>query len=95
MRLTNNEIKAIKTAVYQYDKTAKIYLFGSRTDDSKLGGDIDLLVISNKITNMDKIKIKLKIYDEIGEQKIDLLVAKNNNLDDPFIKLIIIEGILL
>jgi predicted nucleotidyltransferase len=33
----------------EYDKQAKIYLFGSRVGDNKCGGDIDLLIILKKI----------------------------------------------
>jgi predicted nucleotidyltransferase len=75
MRLTGDEAAAIKESVYAFDPDAKIYLFGSRTDDTKKGGDIDLFVISAKIKSAEKRKIKLKIYDRIGEQKIDLVVA--------------------
>jgi hypothetical protein len=43
MRLTNYEITSIKESFHQIFDTGKIYLFGSRIDDSLKGGDIDLL----------------------------------------------------
>ena len=46
MRLKDFEIRAIKEAVRSMDSKAKVYLFGSRVDDTKKGGDIDLLIIS-------------------------------------------------
>ncbi|MDD2714801.1 MAG: nucleotidyltransferase domain-containing protein [Candidatus Wallbacteria bacterium] len=75
MRLSPDEIRAIKESVAEADPKAVIYLYGSRSDDGKRGGDIDLMVLSDKIDRRARRKIKLKIYDRIGEQKIDLLVT--------------------
>ncbi len=47
VRLTEEEIKMIRKIIKKYDPDAKIILFGSRTDLTKKGGDIDLLVISD------------------------------------------------
>jgi len=82
MRLKDFEIKAIKDAVYSLDKNSKIYLFGSRVDDSKRGGDIDLIIISKKLTSGDKYKIYSGITKVIDEQKIDIIInnGKNKNL---------------
>lgn len=74
MRLSNKEIEAIKSVVMEFDTNAEVKLFGSRTDDTKKGGDIDLLVISNKISFSDKISILIRLKEKIGEQKIDILV---------------------
>ena len=79
MRLKDPEIKAIKAAIKKYDANAQIYLFGSRTDDAKKGGDIDLLIISDKIKLNEKIKIRTSLYKIIGEQKIDLIAASDLN----------------
>lgn len=75
MRLTEYEVTAIKESVYLFDPDAKIYLFGSRVDDMEKGGDIDLIVISKRITLSERRKIKIKIYDKIGEQKIDMIIT--------------------
>ena len=41
MRLNEKEITAIKKAVQKnFGKDTSVYLFGSRTDDAKRGGDI-------------------------------------------------------
>ena len=45
MRLSKREIEAIlQVAEDIYGTDVKVYLFGSRVDDSRRGGDIDLLV---------------------------------------------------
>jgi len=50
-------------------------LFGSRTDDSKSAGDIDLIVLSSVLTSKDRRAIKREFCDLFGEQKIDLIIT--------------------
>ena len=61
------------------DNKAKVYLFGSRVDDTKKGGDIDLLIISGKLELGDKYKIYSKITHTLEDQKIDIII--NNGVD--------------
>ena len=79
MRLKQYEIDAIKESIKQYDENAQVYLYGSRADNTKKGGDIDLLIISGKIKNREIRKIRLKIFDVIGEQKIDIISSPEIN----------------
>jgi len=53
----------------------KIYLFGSRVDDAKKGGDIDLYLVVNNQDDLFQRKIKFlsRIKRELGEQKIDVI----------------------
>lgn len=90
MRLKSSEQAAILFAVKCLDSNARVYLFGSRVDDAKKGGDIDLLVMSDKLTLDDKRTIKMKLYELIGEQKIDLVLAADDS--DPFVKLALETG---
>ncbi len=76
MRLTSTEANAIKHCIEIIDNQAEVYLFGSRTDDQKKGGDIDLLIISNKINFDEKLQLKICIKDKIGDQKIDLVTSQ-------------------
>lgn len=85
MRLNEYEKNTILAAVKAVDPEARIYLFGSRTDDTKKGGDIDVLIFSNIISFQDKLNIKTQIFEHLEEQKIDLLVAKD--VSDPFVKM--------
>jgi len=82
MRLTDNERELIKKAFYETFRDGKIYLFGSRVDDTKRGGDIDLyLCPAQKQENERELRRKFQILlDEyIGEQKIDVVMAKDEN----------------
>ncbi len=74
MRLTNKEIDTIKNSVLALDASAHVYLFGSRVDDAKRGGDIDLLIESNVLTKQDLRKVRRQFFDIFGEQKIDLVL---------------------
>jgi predicted nucleotidyltransferase len=93
MRITEHEKSVIVDAVINVDPNAKVWLFGSRTDDSKKGGDIDIGILSLKVDVMEEIEIKQKIYDKIGEQKIDLAVSKDGQ--EAFFKFVVTKGILL
>lgn len=48
MRISDNEKRDIVNAISEIDNEASIWLFGSRTDDKKRGGDIDIAVLSKK-----------------------------------------------
>lgn len=94
MRLKPNEIQAIKSTVHNMDREATVFLFGSRVDDSKKGGDIDLLVLSGTLSGGNaKRAIKAELYRLIGEQKIDVLLAADDS--DPFVKLALKTGVKL
>ncbi|MCK5201511.1 MAG: nucleotidyltransferase domain-containing protein, partial [Spirochaetales bacterium] len=67
-----------------FGPTAKVSLFGSRIDDSKKGGDIDLLIEANIISSdiyINKIRVLTEIQMKLGEQKIDLIVTENPEED--------------
>jgi predicted nucleotidyltransferase len=93
MRLSKSEQNIIKNTILGFDKDSRIVLFGSRTDDNKKGGDIDLLILSQKLTFDDKLKILNKLYVELGEQKIDLKFS--NMIDKISLKIILRTGIYL
>ncbi|WP_422138290.1 nucleotidyltransferase family protein [Endozoicomonas sp. ALC020] len=93
MRLSESERKAIVSAIQQFDPDAEIWLFGSRVDDQARGGDIDLLILSDKLNPDDKMRIRLALYEKLGEQKIDLVIAADDS--DPFTRIALAEGVSL
>lgn len=91
MRITEHEKNAIVGAVKAEDPDARVWLFGSRADDGKKGGDIDVGVLSEKIGVMGEIGIRQAICDEIGEQRIDLVVSKDGR--EAFFRHVVMGGI--
>lgn len=77
MRLSSEEISRIKSIIFSVDTKADIFLYGSRVDDAKRGGDIDLLVISDLIDFNNKLDIAGELFEGLGEQKVDLLVERD------------------
>ena len=77
MRINAHEKETIIQAVKNADPQARVWLFGSRADDSKKGGDIDLAILSESIKKdvMKEIAVKRYIYDRIGEQRIDIVTS--------------------
>lgn len=75
MRLSLNYKNVIKKHFNQFFGDGEIYLFGSRVDDSKKGGDIDLYLVLKEHTNLfdKKIKFLSRVKRELGEQKIDVI----------------------
>ncbi len=84
MRIEKEQIALLKKALYDLDKTARLYLFGSRVDNTKKGGDIDLLIRSEKLGKSDIRKIRMAFYQQFGEQKLDILLD-NGKQHNPFI----------
>lgn len=91
MRLTKAEIETISQTIRRLDERSHIYLFGSRVDDAERGGDIDLLIISEKLSESDRGTIRLGLHEKLGEQKIDILIARD--LSDPFVRVAFNEGV--
>lgn len=86
MRLGQNERTAISKAIHKhFGEDALLLLFGSRTQDHKKGGDIDLFVETRNKTpaqiNTAKIDALWDIENAIGEQKIDLVVSTGEGQD--------------
>ena len=79
MRLTEKQISVIKEAFTSHFLDGdKLWLFGSRVDDLKKGGDIDLYIetmYEDEIAVTKKrIRFSVDIQKKIGEQKIDIII---------------------
>jgi len=81
MRLTKYEINSIKKAFKETFGEGKIFLFGSRVDDTKRGGDIDLYIESKQKENLldKKIDFLVSLKQKIGDQKIDVIISKDKS----------------
>jgi predicted nucleotidyltransferase len=85
MRISEREKNTIVSLVKEKDPSAKIYLYGSRIKEDLAGGDIDLLVISEKLAFKDKIDLLVDLKQQLGDQKIDLSIKSARDAkEDPF-----------
>ncbi|RZD18234.1 MAG: nucleotidyltransferase domain-containing protein [Candidatus Acididesulfobacter diazotrophicus] len=78
MRLSHDEAEIIRNLTIKYfGKNSNIYLFGSRADDKKRGGDIDIYIETDKplceIFDL-KISFMVDLKNELGDQKIDAVI---------------------
>ena len=79
MRLSTKEISLIKDRVQSIFGEAVVYLFGSRVDDTKKGGDIDLYIVSKTTDGLFKKKLVLKtILEDVLYKPVDIVVATDS-----------------
>jgi len=101
MRLTSIEIEIIKRAALDiWGKNVSVVLFGSRTDDAKKGGDIDLLInlpenLESKGLAFKKSEFLSRLDIKLGEQKIDLIIKNDQNKELPIVRTALLTGITL
>jgi predicted nucleotidyltransferase len=105
MRLSTDQIQAIRdAATAAFGQGTSVWLFGSRVDDSKKGGDIDLLVspvpktgLADELPKqgfMQKIKMLTILEQRIGERKVDVIVEHPQD-DRPIVAIAYRTGIKL
>lgn len=83
MRLTNEQIQVILRVVAETtSRGARVHLYGSRLDDARRGGDVDLLVLSDPApTLLQRAEIKNRLEDALG-LPVDVLGAPLGRPDD-------------
>jgi|GEM_PF-241547 predicted nucleotidyltransferase len=78
MRLDDNEKNLIVTTVENIFGKAKVYLFGSRLDDTKKGGDIDLFIVADNPSKLFEKKLKaLAKLERILHKPVDIVLHQN------------------
>lgn len=93
MRLSNDEQATIINTIQSHATGSfELYLHGSRVDDTRKGGDIDLLLLApdqeKDHFQRNKHIILSDIKEKIGDQKIDLTISSSNQKTlDPFVKI--------
>lgn len=99
MRLTQEQVSAIRISADEvFGQDAKVWLFGSRVDDNRRGGDIDLLVrpapTHQSPSLISKIRFLNKLERRIGERKVDVVVEVADDAR-PIVRIAHETGVLL
>ena len=81
MRLSTEQIAQIRqSAAESFGPEARVWLFGSRVDDRKRGGDIDLLVQTRALSADAALRRKIRMLglleSRLGQRKIDLVIEQ-------------------
>ncbi len=81
MRLSQDQAEAIRTVIQAtLGADSEVWLFGSRADDAKRGGDVDLYVeTQSPCTLRQRLRLMTKIQLLVGLRKVDLIVKSGSD----------------
>ena len=95
MRLNSTELHALRSILGALDPAGRIYLYGSRTDDLRRGGDIDVYLQASCPIDL-KTQLSTQYRLELAcDTHVDLLVKNPGQPAQPIHKIAIEQGILL
>ena len=97
MRLTPEQAALIRSAAAEaFGSDARVWLFGSRADDSKRGGDIDLYVETPQ-TSGEAVPRQLRFWSllqqQLGEQRIDIVMRTADTRPQPIHEIAHLTGV--
>ena len=92
MRLSLEQIDTITAHVHHYfGHGAKVWLFGSRLNDNRRGGDVDLYVEAMPQALMQELRCRIQLSEAL-DMPVDLIVRPPDNVD-PIARLAKNEGL--
>ncbi|MCK9367465.1 MAG: nucleotidyltransferase domain-containing protein [Metallibacterium scheffleri] len=97
MRLTPEQVAIIRSAAAEvFGADARVWLFGSRVDDSKRGGDIDLYLETAQ-TSASVVQRQARLWSllqqRLGEQRIDIVVRAAGTRPQPIHEIARLTGV--
>jgi hypothetical protein len=98
VRLTAQERTAITECARRiFGDGCVVRLFGSRVDDRRRGGDIDLHVVADDrlATLPNEIAFKQAVQDRTEEQRIDVVLRGRSDPPGPIDEIAVASGVLL
>jgi len=95
MRISSEQTSLIRTEVEKHlGPESRVWLFGSRTDDRRRGGDLDLFVeTGGRVGLLQILRCKYRL-EELFDLRVDLVV-KEPGRDKPIFKIAKSRGVLL
>ena len=96
MRLSPEQARMIKATIERiFDPSAQVWLFGSRVDDQRRGGDVDLYVEARNPELLQELRCKIGL-EEALDLHVDLIVRKpGKGKDHPIHHIAKSEGVRL
>lgn len=94
MRITEEQSRIIKDAIErEFEHGVSVWLFGSRADDNRLGGDLDLYVETEHPELLRELRCKIDL-EESFDLHVDLIIARPGD-NRPIAQIAKTEGIRL
>ncbi len=95
MRITQEQVRLIREEVRgNLGADARIWLFGSRVDDARRGGDLDLYIeIGGQVGLRQRLRCKYRLEEQL-DLHVDLAV-KEPGQEKPIFALAKKQGVLL
>ena len=99
MRLTASQKQITKSTVDRVlGTTSRVWLFGSRADDTLRGGDIDLLIETEAVLP-NRVQVLCRLHGALtyalGERKLDILLKDAQTRDAPVFNIAKRTGVIL
>lgn len=93
MRLTREQRQTILNTVAEVlGESARVTLFGSRTDDTRIGGDVDLLIeVPDKAPIAKEITLNARLEQRLG-QPVDIIISAAGPNQPPIVRIAQITG---
>jgi len=83
MRLNQHELDVVRQTLYGADPNGRVWLFGSRVDDARRGGDIDLYLEASRPIDL-KAALALEYrLTALCDAKVDLLIRRPGEAEKP------------
>ncbi len=99
MRLRDDEIRIIREEVeHTFGPEAMVRLFGSRVDDTRRGGDIDLYIEApgnERTWREQERRLRHALLTRLGDQRIDIVTAPPGGKGRPIDQVALREGVAL
>ncbi len=98
VRLKPEEVDAIKEAAAEtFGDSAIVRLFGSRVDDGERGGDIDLHIEVDAVTDEGRARgmFEHRLFQRIDPQKVDVVLTIRGGTPRGFERIAYRDGIVL
>jgi predicted nucleotidyltransferase len=83
MRLNRAELDAIRATLGSIDPAGRVFLYGSRADDARRGGDIDLFLEASKPIDLKTALTAQHRLSAACDTKVDLLIKSPDEQEMP------------